>query len=198
MRGKLIMLFNEMYQTAKNIIEASNIKFNENDTICVAYTVSGKVYTGLSSVKYIGSISVSAHAETDLCNSLLKNNDTAVAELALFKIKNLETVFPCSDCILRIISLNSFNTNTVFVLPSENIFLSKTHEYNQNSNNYIESDYLKKYESDESRYLKKRLNSIFNSSDDENDIYLLRKKQLLEKSRQKKKFSFFRRKSDSQ
>lgn len=151
------MLFNEMYQTAKNIIEASNIKFNENDTICVAYTVSGKVYTGLSSVKYIGSISVSAHAETDLCNSLLKNNDTAVAELALFKIKNLETVFPCSDCILRIISLNSFNTNTVFVLPSENIFLSKTHEYNQNSNNYMESDYLKKYESDESRYLKKDL-----------------------------------------
>lgn len=198
MRGKLIMLFNEMYQTAKNIIEASNIKFNENDTICVAYTVSGKVYTGLSSVKYIGSISVSAHAETDLCNSLLKNNDTAVAELALFKIKNLETVFPCSDCILRIISLNSFNTNTVFVLPSENILLSKTHEYNQNSNNYMESDYLKKYENDESRYLKKRLDSIFNSSDDENDIDSLRKKQLLEKSRHKKKFSFFRRKSDSQ
>lgn len=198
MRGKLIMLFNEMYQTAKNTIEVSNTGFNEDDTICVAYTVSGKVYTGLSSVKYIGSISVFVHAEIDLCNSLLKNHDTAVAEIALFKVKNLETVLPCSDCILKIISLNSLNTNTVFVLPSENVPLSKAHEYHHNSKSYIESDYLKKYESDESRYLKKRLNTILNNSNDENDIDSVRKRQSHEKSRQKKKFSFFRRKSDSQ
>ncbi|MDD7185804.1 MAG: hypothetical protein SPE43_01060 [Ruminococcus sp.] len=212
MKGKLIMFFNEMYQTARNIIAGSNMSFTENDTICIAGTENRRIYAGLSSLKQINNISVFVHAEIDLCNNLVKNNDTAVTEISLFKVLSLEAVLPCNDCALKIMSLNSYNINTMILLPTQNISLSRMKEYIQSQNSfsapytsvssqntqsrYMSSDYLEKYDKDESQYLKNRLDSILNDNDDY-DIDLLKEKQALQKAEQRKKFSFFKRRNDN-
>lgn len=212
MKGKLIMFFNEMYQTARNIIAGSNMSFNENDTICIACTGNRKIYAGLSSLKRINDISVFVHAEIDLCNILVKNNDTAVAELSLFKILNFEAILPCNDCALKIMSLNAYNVNTMILLPTQTIAVSKMAEHIQSQNpfsapytsvsaqksqsRYMSSDYIEKYDKDESQYLKNRLNSILNDDDDDDDIDSLKEKQALEKAKQRKKFGFFKRRND--
>lgn len=207
------MFFNEMYHTARNVIASSNVSFTANDTICIAGTGSGKIYAGLSSLKQINDISVFIHAEIDLCNNLVKNNDTVIKEFTLFRISNLEAILPCNDCALKIMSINSYNVNSTILLPTENIALGRMSEYiksqnsfsapyasvatQSNQSRYMGSEYLEKYDKDESQYLKSRLNSILNDDDDD-DLDSLKEKQALEKAKQRKKFNIFKSRSDKQ
>lgn len=226
------MQFNDMCQIAKNIA-AQYIKNNKNnnslsmnDTICVVYTCSGKINVGISSSKMINNIPLLVHAEIEVCNILSNQNDTAIAEMSLFNAVNFQPVLPCNDCALKIMSLNSYNLNTLLVLPTEKITLQNMNTYIQNQNRntvrYPEPTQSMSLESLQgsspvrskntspsiyasSSYLAEHdnddsqlLRGRLNSllSDDE-DVEELKNKKAKEKASRKKKFNFFKGKGKS-
>lgn len=131
------MLFDEMSQIAKNVASqrmSSNMPLTFNDTICVAYTANNKIYVGLSSTKMVNNMPMAYHAEIDLCNNLMAENDTAVSEISLFNAATFQPVLPCSECASRIMGMNPYNVNTLFLLPTQNVALSQMGAYIQSQN----------------------------------------------------------------
>lgn len=131
------MLFDEMAQIAKNIASqrmSSNMPLTFNDTICVAYTASSKIYVGVSTTKMVNNMPMAYHAEMELCTNLVNENDTAVSEISLFNAATFQPVLPCSDCASRIIGMNPYNANTLFLLPTQAVALTQMGAYIQSQN----------------------------------------------------------------
>lgn len=122
------MLFDEMNQIARNIASqrlSSNMPLSFNDTICVVYTARNKIFVGVSSTKMVNNMPMLCHAEMEVCNNLLNENDTAITEMSVFSAGNFQPVLPCPDCAARIIGLNPANANTLLLLPTQNVVLSQ-------------------------------------------------------------------------
>lgn len=102
-----------------------------NDTICVAFTANSKIYVGVSGVTMMNNMPMQLHAEVDVCNNVMRENDTAIAEMAVFNAASLQPMLPCSDCAARIITMNPANANTLVLLPTQNVALSQMGVYIQ-------------------------------------------------------------------
>lgn len=132
------MLFDEMNQIARNIASqrlSSNMPLSFNDTICVVYTTTSKIYVGVSAVKTVNNMPMMCHAEMEVCNNLLSENDTAIAELSVFNAGNFQPVLPCPDCAARIMALNPNNAGTLILLPTQNVVLSQLGAFVQSQQN---------------------------------------------------------------
>ena len=128
------MLFDEMSQIARNVAAqrmSSNMPLSFNDTICVAFTASNKIYVGVSSMTVVNNMPMQFHAEVDMCNNVMRENDTAIAEMAVFNAASLQPMLPCSDCAARIMQMNPANSNTLVLLPTQNVVLSQMGAYIQ-------------------------------------------------------------------
>lgn len=128
------MLFDEMSQIARNVASqrmSSNMPLSFNDTICVAFTASSKIYVGVSSVTMVNNMPMQFHAEVDVCNNVMRENDTAIAEMAVFNAASFQPMLPCSDCAARIMGMNPANANTLVLLPTQNVALSQMGAYIQ-------------------------------------------------------------------
>ena len=128
------MLFDEMSQIARNVAAqrmSSNMPLSFNDTICVAFTSSNKIYVGVSSVTIVNNMPMQFHAEVDMCNNVMRENDTAIAEMAVFNAASFQPMLPCSDCAARIMGMNPANSNTLVLLPTQNVALSQMGAYIQ-------------------------------------------------------------------
>ena len=128
------MLFDEMSQIARNVAAqrmSSNMPLSFNDTICVAFTSSNKIYVGVSSVTLVNNMPMQFHAEVDMCNNVMRENDTAIAEMAVFNAASFQPMLPCSDCAARIMGMNPANSNTLVLLPTQNVALSQMGAYIQ-------------------------------------------------------------------
>jgi cytidine deaminase len=128
------MLFDEMSQVARNVVTqrmSSNMPLSFNDTICVAYTSSSKIYVGVSSVTMVNNMPMQFHAEVDMCNNVMRENDTAIQEMAVFNAASLQPMLPCTDCAARIMAMNPANSNTLVLLPTQNVALSQMGAYIQ-------------------------------------------------------------------
>ena len=193
------MLFDEMLGIAQNTAAQQAGRLGFNDTICVARTAGGRIVIGISSSMMMNNMPVPVHAEVDLCNKLMADMDTAVAEIALFNAANFQSVLPCNDCIGRMIGMNSFNAGTILILPDRAVPLSQVGSLMQNplpppgfvrppdqqslSLEQLQgmspvrntslglsravSDYTADRDSDDSGFLKNRLNQILSDDIDE-------------------------------
>ena len=135
---KTPMLFDEMNQIARNIASqrlSNNMPLSFNDTICVVYTTSGKIYVGVSAVKTVNNMPMMCHAEMEVCNNLVSENDTAIAEISVFNAGNFQPVLPCPDCAARIVGLNPHNAGTLILLPTQNVVLSQLGAFVQSQQN---------------------------------------------------------------
>ncbi len=131
------MLFDEMSQIARNVVTqrmSQNMPLSFNDTICVAFTTTSKIYVGVSSVTMVNNMPMQFHAEVDMCNNVMRENDTAIAEMAVFNAASLQPMLPCSDCAARIMGMNPANANTLVLLPTQNVALSQMGAYIQSQN----------------------------------------------------------------
>lgn len=128
------MLFDEMSQVARNVVTqrmSSNMPLSFNDTICVAFTASSKIYVGVSSITMVNNMPMQFHAEVDMCNNVMRENDTAIQEMAVFNAASLQPMLPCTDCAARIMAMNPANSNTLVLLPTQNVALSQMGAYIQ-------------------------------------------------------------------
>lgn len=128
------MLFDEMSQIARNVVTqrmSQNMPLSFNDTICVAFTANSKIYVGVSSVTMVNNMPMQFHAEVDMCNNVMRENDTAIQEMAVFNAASLQPMLPCSDCAARIMQMNPANSNTLVLLPTQNVALSQMGAYIQ-------------------------------------------------------------------
>lgn len=126
------MLFDEMLGIAQNAAAQQAGRLGFNDTICVARTASGRIVIGISSTTMMNNMPMAIHAEADLCNKLMADMDTAVAEMSLFSAANFQPVLPCNDCIGRLIGMNNVNAGTILILPDRAIPLSQAGSLMQN------------------------------------------------------------------
>ena len=126
-----------MSQIARNVVSqrmSSNMPLGFNDTICVAFTTTSKIYVGVSSMTMVNNMPMQFHAEVDMCNNVMRENDTAIAEMAVFSAASLQPMLPCSDCAARIMGMNPANANTLVLLPTQNVALSQMGAYIQSQN----------------------------------------------------------------
>ncbi len=132
------MLFDEMNQIARNVASqrlSSNMPLSFNDTICVVYTSRNKIFVGVSATKMVNNIPMLCHAEMEVCNNLVSENDTSVVEMSVFSAGNFQPVLPCPDCTARIIGLNPANANTLLLLPTQSVALSQLGSFVQSQQN---------------------------------------------------------------
>ena len=126
------MLFDEMLGIAQNTAAQQAGRLGFNDTICVARTAGGRIVIGFSSSMMMNNMPMPVHAEVDLCNKLMADMDTAVAEMSLFNAANFQPVLPCNECIGRMIGMNNFNAGTILILPDRAVPLSQVGSLMQN------------------------------------------------------------------
>lgn len=127
-----------MNQVARNIASqrlSSNMPLSFNDTICIVYTTNSKIYVGVSAVKMVNNMPMMCHAEMEVCNNLISENDTAIEEMSVFNAGNFQPVLPCPDCAARIMGLNPHNAGTLILLPTQNVVLSQLGAFVQSQQN---------------------------------------------------------------
>lgn len=129
------MLFDEILQVARNVASqrmSVNMPLGYNDTICVAKSCTGRVIVGVSSTQMMNNMPVMFHAELDMINNAMKDNDTAIAEMGLVNGGDLSPMLPCPDCVGRIMGMNPYNGGTLLVLPTQTVPLNQMGAFVQN------------------------------------------------------------------
>ncbi|MBP7187316.1 MAG: hypothetical protein KBA55_11235 [Ruminococcus sp.] len=122
------MAYEFMFSTAMDIIQKKKEAgefISSDDTVCVIYSRSGKIYTGSSRTgNYMNPLG-GVHAEIEAVRNMQTFNDTAIEAIMLVHIYSNGLILPCTNCLNYIVNLNSNNYRAVIVVGDRLIPVSE-------------------------------------------------------------------------
>ncbi len=122
------MAYEFMFGTAMDIIQKKKEAgefISSDDTVCVIYSRSGKIYTGSSRTgNYMNPLG-GVHAEIEAVRNMQTFNDTAIEAIMLVHIYSNGLILPCTNCLNYIVNLNSNNYRAVIVVGDRLIPVSE-------------------------------------------------------------------------
>ena len=123
------MTFEAIYNIALEVANAraqSGEYIAPDETICVIFSRTGRVYNGVSRMDMTNGAPMSVHAEIDaMRNMQTYGNETAVDSMVLIDTINRSPMLPCNGCISYIASMNPENAMGFVVMPDRSIPLSE-------------------------------------------------------------------------
>ncbi len=123
------MTFEAIYNIALEVANArsqSGEVIAPDETICVIFSRTGRVYNGVSRKEMMNGAPVSVHAEIEaMRNMQTYGNETAVDSMVLIDTVNRSPMLPCSGCLNYIVSMNPENSMGCIVMPDRMIPLSE-------------------------------------------------------------------------
>lgn len=118
------MLYSKMIQAAQSRVQQyiqSGAIVRPMDTVCVIYTTSGRIYSGMSHTGMMrGQISI-IHAEIEAVQNMLAFNEKKIQVIMLLSAYTGKPMLPCTECIKYIASLNPENTNCHIMLNESSV-----------------------------------------------------------------------------
>lgn len=119
------MTFEAIYNIALEVANArakSGEFIAPDETICVVFSRTGRVYNGVSHVDNSSGSSVSVHAEVEAMNNMQTyGNETAVDSMVLIDTINRSPMLPCSGCLNYVLSVNRDNAMGCVIMPDRAI-----------------------------------------------------------------------------
>ena len=128
------MLHSKMMEAARSRIQQylqSGAMVRPMDTVCVIYTQSGRVYSGMSHTSINRGQVMVTHAEVEAVQNMLAFHEKSIQVIMLLNAYTGKPMLPCTDCIRRIISLKPENSNCQIMLNQSSVSIS---EVNASSN----------------------------------------------------------------
>lgn len=124
------MSYDFMYKTAMELIrkkKESGEFISADDTVCVIYSKSGKIYTGFSkSGNYVNPMGI--HAEIEAVRNM-QLNENAIEAIMLVHIYSNGLILPCNNCLNYISSINPSNSRALIVVSDRVIPLNEVVQY---------------------------------------------------------------------
>ena len=107
------MAYEFMYNVALDIVnkrtEAGEY-ISPDDTVCVIYSNTGRLYTGLSRMEQNAGQLNLVHAEIEAIRNMQGFGDSGIESLLLLHASSRSFMFPCNSCMNYILSLNPANS----------------------------------------------------------------------------------------
>lgn len=127
------MAYEFMYNIASDLIQRrfqSGEYISSDDTVCVIYTATGKIYTGMSRMDNFGGQVNVIHAEIEAVRNMLAYGDSLIEAVLLMYVQQQCVIVPCNGCISHMLSINRQNSNAVVVNQGQVLHLSDFISYN--------------------------------------------------------------------
>ena len=122
------MLYSKMMEAARSRVQQylqSGAMVRPMDTVCVIYTQSGRVYSGMSHTSlHRGQVMVT-HAEVEAVQNMLAFHETSIQVIMLLNAYTGKPMLPCTDCIRYIISLKPENSECQIMLNQSSVSISE-------------------------------------------------------------------------
>ncbi|MBQ8966095.1 MAG: hypothetical protein IJ063_05940 [Ruminococcus sp.] len=123
------MTFEAIYNIALEVANAraqSGEFIAPDETICVIFSRTGRVYNGVSRMEMMNGAPMSVHAEIEaMRNMQTYGAETAVDSLVLIDTINRSPMLPCNGCVSYIASMNPENAMASVVMPDRSIPFSE-------------------------------------------------------------------------
>lgn len=123
------MTFEAIYNIALEVANAraqSGEYIAPDETICVIFSRTGRVYNGVSRVDMMNGAPMSVHAEIEaMRNMQTYGNETAVDSMVLIDTINRSPMLPCNGCVSYIVSMSPENAMGGVVMPDRTIPFSE-------------------------------------------------------------------------
>ena len=123
------MTFEAIYNIALEVANAraqSGEYIAPDETICVIFSRTGRVYNGVSRMEMMNGAPMSVHAEIDaMRNMQTYGNEVAVDSMVLIDTINRSPMLPCGGCVSYIVSMSPENAMGCVVMPDRMIPLSE-------------------------------------------------------------------------
>lgn len=123
------MTFEAIYNIALEVANAraqSGEYIAPDETICVIFSRTGRVYNGVSRVDMSNGAPMSIHAEIEaMRNMQTYGNETAVDSIVLIDTINRSPMLPCNGCVNYIVSMSPENAMGGVVMPDRTIPFSE-------------------------------------------------------------------------
>ena len=123
------MTFEAIYNIALEVANAraqSGEYIAPDETICVIFSRTGRVYNGVSRMEMMNGAPMSVHAEIEaMRNMQTYGNETAVDSMVLIDTINRSPMLPCNGCVSYIVSMSPDNAMGGVVMPDRTIPFSE-------------------------------------------------------------------------
>lgn len=123
------MTFDAIYNIALEVANAraqSGEYIAPDETVCVIFSRTGRVYNGVSRVETVNGAPMGVHAEIEaMRNMQTYGNETAVDSMVLIDTMNRSPMLPCNGCLGYIASMSPENAMAGVVMPDRTIPLSE-------------------------------------------------------------------------
>ena len=123
------MTFEAIYNIALEVANAraqSGEYIAPDETICVIFSRTGRVYNGVSRMEMMNGAPMSVHAEIEaMRNMQTYGNEVAVDSMVLIDTINRSPMLPCGGCVSYIVSMSPDNAMSCVVMPDRMIPLSE-------------------------------------------------------------------------
>lgn len=107
------MAYEFMYNVALDIVNkktASGEPVSPDDTVCVIYSNTGRMYTGMSKIDNQRGMVNLIHAEVDAIRNMQSFGDSGIESLLLMHVYSRSLMLPCGNCLNYVLSLNPVNS----------------------------------------------------------------------------------------
>ncbi len=117
------MMYETMFKAAQDAAmqKQSTGYISPEDTVCVIYAASTRMYVGVNHSEMQNGMTVNVHAEIDAVRKMLAGGDTAAQYLLLISVMTRQPMLPCNGCIGFILTQGQDNANCQVVLPDRMI-----------------------------------------------------------------------------
>ena len=129
------MTFESIYNTAVDVINGmamNGFQFTPDMTVCVIFSRTGRVYSGVSSIgAYMNGMPISVHAEINAMNNMTALGEYTVDTLILIDAVNRAPMIPCGSCLSYIAGASPDNMNSMVAMPDRMVRFSEIQMYVQ-------------------------------------------------------------------
>ena len=107
------MAYEFMYNVALDMVNkrtSSGEPVSPEDTVCVIYSNTGRIYTGMSRIDNQRGMVNLIHAEVDAIRNMQSFGENGIESLLLMHIYSRSLMLPCGNCIGSVLSLDPSNS----------------------------------------------------------------------------------------
>lgn len=123
------MIYNMMLNAADRTIQQylqQGLQFPQDATVCVIYTGTQHIYTGISHSAMKNGVFTNFHAEITTIQNMLAGGDNFAEYIFVMGITERRILVPCNQCIQYLLSCGPNNSNCKVVLPDRTISIMNT------------------------------------------------------------------------
>ena len=174
------MNYDVLFQKAREVASSrmqSGAQVFPDDTVCVIYTQTGRIYVGLNRRDRVGGKIMQIHAEAEGIRNMQAGSEAIIRGLLLMSIADGTPLLPCDHCLRCILALNKENEKCEILMHDRAVAISQLSQFSELQGNLPKVSGSAGSEdaahpapavpkASSADYLRDRVNSLLNAADE--------------------------------